>query len=101
MKPKLTFCMHIRKQSVNVDCTPVATCTSMSLQDRDAAVTEEGQTAGGPPASTDSAAGDQGFLGELLSTSYVVQPPGTGDMRHGTEGWRSLETSFKVILHPL
>ena len=41
-----------------------------------------------------NAAGD--FLSDLLSTSYVREAPGTGDMRHGTEGWRSLETSFKA-----
>lgn len=38
------------------------------------------------------------FLNDLLSTSYTVQAPGTGDMRHGTEGWRCLETSFKARL---
>ena len=36
------------------------------------------------------------FLSNLLSNSYVREAPGTGAMRHGTEGWRSLETSFKA-----
>ena len=36
------------------------------------------------------------FLSDLLSSSYVRHAPGTGDMRHDTEGWRCLETSFKV-----
>ena len=36
------------------------------------------------------------FLADLLSSSYTRHAPGTGDMRHDTEGWRCLETSFKV-----
>jgi len=36
------------------------------------------------------------FLAELLAFSYTRHDPGTGDMRHDTEGWRYLETSFKV-----
>ena len=36
------------------------------------------------------------FLTDLLSSSYTRHAPGTGDMRHDTEGWRCLETSFKV-----
>ena len=39
------------------------------------------------------------FLADLLSSSYTRHAPGTGDMRHDTEGWRCLETSFKVM-HP-
>jgi hypothetical protein len=61
-------------------------------------MTEEAQAGGG--LGTAGAASEQpggsSFLQDLLSTSYTVQPPGTGEMRHGTEGWRSLETSFKV-----
>lgn len=34
----------------------------------------------------------------LLETSYRVVKPGTGEMRHGTEGWKSLETSFRALL---
>lgn len=36
------------------------------------------------------------FLADLLTSSYTRHAPGTGDMRHDTEGWRCLETSFKV-----
>ena len=36
------------------------------------------------------------FLADLLASSYTRHAPGTGDMRHDTEGWRCLETSFKV-----
>ena len=48
----------------------------------------------GPQQSSSPAQGD--FLSELLSSSYSRHAPGTGDMRHDTEGWRCLETSFKV-----
>ena len=40
------------------------------------------------------------FLTDLLSSSYTRHAPGTGDMRHDTEGWRCLETSFKVRFLP-
>ena len=40
------------------------------------------------------------YLGTLLQASNKVVPPGKGEMRHGTEGWRSLETSFKVPQQP-
>ncbi len=36
------------------------------------------------------------FLASLLQQSYRVEPPGTGEMRHATEGWKCLETSFRV-----
>lgn len=38
------------------------------------------------------------FLASLLQQSYRVERPGTGEMRHGTEGWKCLETSFRVRL---
>lgn len=41
----------------------------------------------GPPVS---------FVSSLLAQSYKVERPGKGDMRHGTEGWRALETSYQV-----
>lgn len=40
------------------------------------------------------------YLGTLLLASSQAVPPGKGEMRHGTEGWRCLETSFKVALPP-
>lgn len=49
-----------------------------------------GQQVGSGPAQGD-------FLMDLLSSSYTRHAPGTGDLRHDTEGWRCLETSFKVI----
>ena len=82
---------------------------SNDVQDRDAAAVgaAEGDTsaAGGEQpaapgtrvAAGSSAPGD--FLADLLSSSYVREAPGTGAMRHGTEGWRSLETSFKASAH--
>ncbi|KAK9841641.1 hypothetical protein WJX74_009256 [Apatococcus lobatus] len=38
------------------------------------------------------------YLGTLLQASNEAVPPGKGEMRHGTEGWRCLETSFKAML---
>ena len=37
-------------------------------------------------------------LENLLETSYRVTKPGHGEMRHGTEGWKSLETSYRSLL---
>lgn len=64
-------------------------------QDRDAEASRAEQEAAGSSAggNRDNAGG---FVGDLLGTSYSFQAPGTGDMRHGTEGWRCLETSFKA-----
>ncbi|PSC73633.1 ARM repeat-containing [Micractinium conductrix] len=39
------------------------------------------------------------FLSSLLQQSYRVERPGTGEMRHGTEGWKCLETSFRALQH--
>ena len=38
----------------------------------------------------------QPLLGSILASSYARQVTGKGRMRHGTEGWRCLETSFKA-----
>ena len=38
--------------------------------------------------------GGAGFLNSLLQSSYERQQPGSGELRHDTEGWRGLETSF-------
>jgi hypothetical protein len=43
-----------------------------------------------------ASSGGADFLSSLLQQSYRVEPPGSGDMRHGTEGWKCLETSFRV-----
>ena len=50
---------------------------------------------GGGPGGGD-AGGGGGFLESLLESSYERPTPGAGELRHGTEGWRSLETSFWV-----
>ncbi|KAI7841245.1 hypothetical protein COHA_005082 [Chlorella ohadii] len=39
------------------------------------------------------------FIHSLLQQSYRVERPGTGEMRHGTEGWKCLETSFRALQH--
>jgi len=38
------------------------------------------------------------LVSEVLNGSYQRRIPGTGDMRHGSEGWHALETSCKVML---
>ena len=53
------------------------------------------QDPGGGPGEGD-AGGGGGFLEHLLESSYERPTPGAGELRHGTEGWRSLETSFWV-----
>ena len=40
-------------------------------------------------------------LTELLQQTYRSEPPGVGEMRHGTEGWKCLETSFRAFQHAL
>ncbi|DBA94489.1 hypothetical protein WJX77_006689 [Trebouxia sp. C0004] len=37
------------------------------------------------------------LVSEVLNGSYRRRIPGTGDMRHGSEGWHALETSCKVL----
>ena len=38
------------------------------------------------------------FVSDLLTYSYRERRPGLGEMRHGTEGWQALETSFVASL---
>ena len=38
------------------------------------------------------------LIDSVLSNSYQRRVPGSGDMRHGSEGWHALETSCKVLL---
>lgn len=47
--------------------------------------------------SSGDAAAQPDFLGQLLQTSYRQQRPGQGELRHDTEGWRSLESSFHAL----
>jgi hypothetical protein len=42
---------------------------------------------------------DNDVVSTLLATTYRPQPAGTGEMRHGTEGWKCLETSFRALQH--
>ena len=39
----------------------------------------------------------QSYLGDLLASSYRAATPGTGELRHDTEGWQCLETSFLAL----
>lgn len=47
--------------------------------------------------STSPRSSDSGFLDSLLQASYKERRPGVGEMRHGTEGWKCLETSVKAL----
>ncbi len=61
------------------------------MQDRDALVQQESPE---QPTSSTVTTGD--FVTDLLQSSYKLIRPGTGEMRHGTEGWKCLETSLRV-----
>ena len=37
------------------------------------------------------------FFDSLLESSYRTERPGEGELRHGTEGWRCLETSLRAL----
>lgn len=43
--------------------------------------------------------GNNPIIASMLQQSYAVQKPGEGEMRHGTEGWKCLETSFRALEH--
>ncbi|KAI8468417.1 MAG: armadillo-type protein [Monoraphidium minutum] len=47
------------------------------------------------PGSVAGSSGD--LLGALLAASYKPTPVGTGVMRHGSEGWKCLETSMRAL----
>ncbi|KAK9917751.1 hypothetical protein WJX75_007815 [Coccomyxa subellipsoidea] len=64
--------------------------------DRDVEASAAEQDVANSP-STRGGSNGGSFVTDLLGTSYSFQAPGTGDMRHGTEGWRCLETSFKAL----
>lgn len=61
----------------------------VASQARDPVVVENGDGSSSPA--------QQGFLGQLLQSSYKQQRPGQGELRHDTEGWRSLESSFRAL----
>eukprot|EP00878_Enallax_costatus_P018771 GHUV01019781.1.p1 GENE.GHUV01019781.1~~GHUV01019781.1.p1 ORF type:complete len:295 (+),score=54.89 GHUV01019781.1:560-1444(+) len=52
--------------------------------------------AGGMPSQPGSP-GSTNLLAALLQTSYQPLVPGVGQLRHGTEGWKCLETSMKAF----
>lgn len=49
--------------------------------------------------STVSSSSAASYLDDLLASSYRHIVPGTGEMRHDTEGWKCLETSYKALQH--
>ena len=76
--------------------TPHNHCTgirSFLFQDRDVLVGES-NTETAEPAGTGLYESD--LVSDLLQRSYQRRQPGSGEMRHGTEGWQALESSFVV-----
>lgn len=61
------------------------------MQDRDALVEEVSE-----PEQGDRGEPPEDYVSGLLSSSYHGHKPGSGELRHGTEGWQALETSFVV-----
>ncbi|GAB4818455.1 hypothetical protein N2152v2_005501 [Parachlorella kessleri] len=57
-----------------------------------------GTNGGGAAAAGGYSSGEE-FLSSLLQRSYRIERPGTGDLRHGTEGWKCLETSVRALQH--
>jgi hypothetical protein len=41
------------------------------------------------------------LVGALLRRTYAPPPPGRGEMRHATEGWKCLETSARALQHAM
>jgi hypothetical protein len=70
---------------------PAATAAAAAArpQDRDAS---EPSSQPPPPPPADP-------LAALLQQAYAAPPPGSGEMRHGAEGWKCLETSFRALQH--
>jgi hypothetical protein len=54
-------------------------------------------TAAAAPGSPNARCGSPNLLAALLHSSYQPLLPGVGQMRHGTEGWKCLETSMKAF----
>lgn len=52
---------------------------------------------GPAPGSPNARPGSPNLLAALLQSSYQPLVPGVGQMRHGTEGWKCLETSMKAF----
>ncbi len=44
-----------------------------------------------------SVSSNQSYLSDLLQHSYQSMTPGQGELRHDTEGWQCLETSFIAL----
>eukprot|EP00775_Hariotina_reticulata_P005826 gene5826-6067_t len=62
-----------------------------------AAYNSAGNDPGSPTAAAPGSPGSNDLLAALLATSYQPLVPGVGVMRHGTEGWKCLETSMKAM----
>ena len=72
------------------------------MQERDQGATEQPDDdrdcPGSPSLGAQSTAPEGSLLGTLLQEAYKPAVPGSGNLRHGTEGWKCLETSV-LCLH--
>ena len=78
--------------------------TALFLQDRDFSEPSSSLTLPTTPSTDASQHQNQNqqqetssVVASLLQQSYRSEPPGTGEMRHATEGWKCLETSFRAL----
>lgn len=62
--------------------------------DRDPAAPAESEASGGDSGNDSDA---EGFMGQMMNSVYKVDPPGKGQTRHMTEGWKCLETSYRAL----
>jgi len=52
----------------------------------------------GLPPSLSSSSPPSSLIDAALTAAYARQRPGKGELRHGSEGWRCLETAFVALL---
>lgn len=80
-------------------CGPVIMQSITSNFERDAAATVEAEDdrdlPGSPALGGGTGAAPPSLMGALLSAAYEAAKPGVGNLRHGTEGWKALETSVQ------
>lgn len=58
----------------------------------------DGAADGGPVAPAAPTPASDGLLSDALAAAYAPPVPGAGELRHGSEGWRCLETAFRALL---
>ena len=89
---KFRRCRKLLKRLLLANLITVMAISKLYTQDRDSLVDAEQQ----PEEGGEGGLPQGDFVSDLLQSSYHRHRPGTGEMRHGTEGWQALETSFVV-----